>query len=299
MTKVGMSLGGGGAKGSYQLGVIKALDEFNMLRLVKVVSGTSIGAINALLFMAGKSHEEMISVWRDLNNEEIYQSGSQIRKSSYQKMFDLIPLFKKLSEQVTNKEISSSKIECYVTASEIVDDKRLSQFKFWDMKKVYFHLNTFIQPRKAVLASVSIPGLFGKTKILGKYYVDGGVLNQHPLEPLIENDCNVIFNIPVDQFFKSQKYYKENITLIDFTSNYAFHSTFVMDLIDAVRFEHKRIEERYRYGYLVGRKVLEKLYNTQILKTDLTFNKVNKFTMIKLTPDEDRLIYEQIREEFY
>nr|WIF88899.1 patatin-like phospholipase family protein [Acholeplasma laidlawii] len=53
--KVGLMLGGGGAKGTYQLGVIKALEELNLLKHIDAISGVSIGAINTLLLMSKKS----------------------------------------------------------------------------------------------------------------------------------------------------------------------------------------------------------------------------------------------------
>ena len=45
-----LCLGGGGGKGAYQLGVYRALAEYGLMDKVTAISGTSIGAINALLF---------------------------------------------------------------------------------------------------------------------------------------------------------------------------------------------------------------------------------------------------------
>ena len=46
--KIGLVLGGGGAKGAYQVGVLKALKEYKLLKHVDCVSGTPIGALNAM-----------------------------------------------------------------------------------------------------------------------------------------------------------------------------------------------------------------------------------------------------------
>ncbi|HAX74186.1 MAG TPA: patatin, partial [Firmicutes bacterium] len=48
--KIGLVLSGGGAKGAYEAGVIKALWDLGLNKQIKVVSGTSIGVINALIF---------------------------------------------------------------------------------------------------------------------------------------------------------------------------------------------------------------------------------------------------------
>ena len=51
--KIGLVLAGGGARGAYQIGVWKALIELGIDKYIKVVSGTSIGAVNAMLFNKG------------------------------------------------------------------------------------------------------------------------------------------------------------------------------------------------------------------------------------------------------
>ncbi|MGL5756329.1 MAG: patatin-like phospholipase family protein [Paraclostridium sp.] len=48
--KIGLVLSGGGGKGAYELGVWKALKEMKLDPYIKVFSGTSIGAFNAVLF---------------------------------------------------------------------------------------------------------------------------------------------------------------------------------------------------------------------------------------------------------
>ncbi|MCS6900428.1 MAG: patatin-like phospholipase family protein [Myxococcales bacterium] len=61
-------LSGGGARGAFQVGVWKILrsDPRGFCRLPSVVSGTSAGAINAVLLAAGLSPEAMLEFWLDL-----------------------------------------------------------------------------------------------------------------------------------------------------------------------------------------------------------------------------------------
>lgn len=68
--KVGLVLAGGGSRGAYQIGVWKALSELNIDKYIEVVSGTSIGALNAMLFLQGNFNlaEE---IWCSLTKEEI------------------------------------------------------------------------------------------------------------------------------------------------------------------------------------------------------------------------------------
>lgn len=68
--KIGLVLPGGGGKGAYQIGVIKALDELGIAKHIKYVSGTSIGALNSLLFVQGNI-EVAEEVWSNISAEKI------------------------------------------------------------------------------------------------------------------------------------------------------------------------------------------------------------------------------------
>lgn len=48
--KFGLVLSGGGAKGAYEAGAIKAMGEMDVIEKVYGVSGTSVGALNTLVF---------------------------------------------------------------------------------------------------------------------------------------------------------------------------------------------------------------------------------------------------------
>lgn len=71
--KVGLMLGGGGVFGAYQVGVIRALIEEDLLSQIKVMSGSSIGAINILMLMAELSIDEIEELWTNLDNEMIFK----------------------------------------------------------------------------------------------------------------------------------------------------------------------------------------------------------------------------------
>lgn len=66
--RVGLVLGGGGARGLYHIGVIKALEEYNIP--IDYISGTSMGAIVASLYASGYSADEMAAIVRSRVIEE-------------------------------------------------------------------------------------------------------------------------------------------------------------------------------------------------------------------------------------
>ena len=62
--KIGLVLSGGGAKGAYQIGMMRALEELGISKQIKVISGTSIGAFNALSYAVGGT-EKMREVMKN------------------------------------------------------------------------------------------------------------------------------------------------------------------------------------------------------------------------------------------
>ena len=65
MSKRGLVLSGGGGRGAYQAGVYKYLTENNFFP--EVISGTSVGAINAVALGCGLRPEQLISLWKTIN----------------------------------------------------------------------------------------------------------------------------------------------------------------------------------------------------------------------------------------
>ena len=70
MEPFGLVFCGGGGRGSYQIGVWKALDELGITKQIKAVSGTSVGALNAALF-ASKTQKEAADIWSSINQNDI------------------------------------------------------------------------------------------------------------------------------------------------------------------------------------------------------------------------------------
>lgn len=66
----GLVLSGGGAKGAYQIGVWKALDELELTPLISAVSGSSVGALNALMFSRQNRHIAT-QIWNDVRQKDM------------------------------------------------------------------------------------------------------------------------------------------------------------------------------------------------------------------------------------
>ena len=283
-SKVGIALGGGGARGSYQIGILKALREEGILTDCHHMSGTSIGAINTLMVMANLSYERMIEIWLKITNEEIYGQGLDRFKLDRLGLFSLKDLYEKLSQEISIDEIRKSKIESYVTAAKIKKQSLVDQVMLHRMKNEVFHLNNFEDPHKAVLASASIPLLFGSTEINKETYVDGGTINGCPLEPLIDKGCDIILAVPIDGRFKPKKQEHYDILLVDFTTHHLFHTI----PYDIFSFKPKYVEEKADYGYHIGKYIIKKLRDQGILDNQNQWHKPEGHVRIEITKKEEK-----------
>jgi NTE family protein len=163
-------LSGGGARGAIHLGVLQALDEHDIK--IEAVSGTSIGAIVGALYCAGMSPLDIKKLMETKKFASVFQL-SWNRKG----LLTMTKLKKTLTEFIPVNDFQSLKIPFYCCVSNLESGK----FEIIDSGDL----------SKAVLASASIPILFAPIEINGQHYVDGGLLNNLPVEPF-ESKKNVL-----------------------------------------------------------------------------------------------------------
>ncbi|MCK9235230.1 MAG: patatin-like phospholipase family protein [Acholeplasmataceae bacterium] len=286
--KIGLALGGGGARGSYQIGVLKAFRKHGLLNQITHVSGTSIGAINALMVMANFSHDRMIDIWEKIENKEIYGQGIDRFKIDRQGLFSLQEIYQKLKGEIPLSEIRSSKIKGFATAAKLKKGSLIDQVLLHRMEKEVFFLNEFKDPLKAILASASIPILFGSTEIDDAFYVDGGTIDNTPVQPLIDAGCQTILAVPIDGFFNPKKFQEETILLVNFRPHYIFRTV----PIDVLDFDPADIHRKVTYGEMVGNFMIDKLKELNLLNPKSQFQSVDTFTHVKLTKEDEKMLKE-------
>ncbi|MFA5471348.1 MAG: patatin-like phospholipase family protein [Acholeplasmataceae bacterium] len=288
--KIGLALGGGGARGSYQIGVLEAFRKHDLLKEIKHISGTSIGAINTMMVMANFSYDRMLETWEKIENKDIYGKRFNRIKFDRQGLFSLQDVFEKISKEVTLSEIRESKIHGYATAAKIKKDSLIDQVLIHRMEKEVFYLNEFKDPLKAVLASASIPILFGATNIDDDFYVDGGAIDNCPIQPLIDAGCNVIIAIPIDGMFKPKKYKDEPILLVDCQTHYLF-KLIPYDILD---FRTEDIRKKALYGEKMGSLIIDKLKELHIFENKKTWHLKDEHQYIHMTKDEEKVVKEEV-----
>lgn len=200
--KIGLVLAGGGGKGAYQVGVWKFFKEIGLDEHIEVISGTSVGALNATLF-ALKDYPDCEKIWKSEIKEKILlknknhqsminQIGTLLSSDiTPEKCFGVLKNLKKdglysrdgLLDIINSIDISKLR-ECnkaiYATCTEVPFLKTKS-FKLNDR-----NTNDI---KKILLATSAIPGVFKIEQIDGKTYYDGGLMDNEPEIPLITEGC--------------------------------------------------------------------------------------------------------------
>jgi len=228
--KVGIVFGGGGGKGAYQIGVLKALDEMGLLGLIKGVSGTSVGALNGAMFCAGNL-DKAVGVWSSIREDMVLIRNDMHGKRSYNGWFSNSGLRLLIKRHVDLAAVKSSKAVFYATASHIKTPKTFYRYIKAHQEGNLFHrlVTGFLKDaitftataryfktgdydtgviEDILLASAAIPFVFPDIIIDGEVYADGGIKDNVPVTPLYNDGFRkfLILALDTDYKFPSNKF---------------------------------------------------------------------------------------------
>ncbi len=210
---VALMLSGGGAKGRYQLGVIRALEEAKLLKRVKAVSGVSIGAINTLLVITKQNKAARDHFWSLFTNDNIYKK--EFRDFSFEEfgLFRTDHIFTELNNLISNEDIHKSKVDGYVFVAKPPETGLFRNLRFKSFTGEVIPLNEVERPLDYINASTAIPLVFHSRQVGEARYVDGGVVNNYPIEPLIERGHKFIITVALDTKFDPTPFFSDNVII--------------------------------------------------------------------------------------
>ncbi len=182
---VGLVLDGGGGKGAYQLGVIKALSENGLLDDVTMVSGASIGAVNAMLF-AMEDIDLMYRAWSDIKLLSVFDFDADTL-SRGKLYFSRDEMVKLIHNYIDFKKLKESRYDIYTALARVngtVEHALVNS----DYTAEYRRLNDYDEEivKKLVLASSAMPIVYEPVEINGFLYRDGGLVDNSPIQPLYD-----------------------------------------------------------------------------------------------------------------
>ena len=177
---VGIVLNGGGGKGAYQVGVLKALKDNGLLDDVTGLSVASIGTVNSFLY-AMDDLELMSKAWDDIDMLTLFDVDLEM-------LFDRKPYFsreemlKLVSKYIDFDKLIHGKYEIYSSICRVDDYGKASEVE-------YRKISDYDDPeyvKKILLASTALPLIYESVEIDGNHYRDGGLCDNEPIKPLYD-----------------------------------------------------------------------------------------------------------------
>jgi NTE family protein len=246
--KTGLVLSGGGARAAAHIGVIKALEENGIYPTH--IAGTSAGAIVGALYAQGIGWLEILNFFK---TTPIFNTN----RIAYNKpgFIDSAKFYDDLKAYFPIDDFNVLEKPMFITATNVIDGTL----------KI-FSKGQLIKP---IIASASFPGVFTPTKINDSYYIDGGILNNFPVEPLIK-DCDQIIGVYVNPLKKIRiKDLKHSYSVVERAFKIKSSSESILkfsdcnfvispeNLINYGTFDMNNIDAIFNLGYTTTKEVLK------------------------------------------
>ena len=226
--KLGLVLSGGGGKGAYQLGIWKAMEEFDLSSKVKAVSGSSVGALNGFMFCYS-DYESAKYVWMNhVGKDKFFRSKSELDSDYYRPSNTFMGWMPLLAPIPGASMITASNLigtlyrrtkSLGLLSNEGIDELitmgsrdiaygrpsypafHVCAYEFMEQRAKYFKVNAIKDLwhcKKALLASAAIPLAYPPVKLEGMHYYDGGCVDNIPVRPLQDYDLDLIIVVNIE-----------------------------------------------------------------------------------------------------
>lgn len=264
MEKYSLVLEGGGAKGAYQVGAIKALKKKGIE--FDTIIGTSIGAINAA-FIAQGDINKLEELWQTLSFQDLMDINNELIESITNMKFSsdiLNEIARKFFNAFKEKGIDTSSIRSLL--EKYIDEEKLrnSNIRFGlvtyclsNMKPQKLFIEDIPQGKVVdyLMATSNLP-VFKRQIIDNKSFLDGGAYDNCSVEMLYEAGYKNIIAIKlfkrrkrIRNYYKLSKKQDLNLKIIVPSEELPF----------ILNFETKTLNKILKYGYIDTIKQIDKL----------------------------------------
>lgn len=266
--KYGVALEGGGTKGAYHAGALKAIEFMGID--VKGVTGTSIGSINGAFYVQ-EGIDALIQFWENIQPEHLipdhldtyrkslmtghvddyWQLLKEFRETFVSGGLDLINFKKTLYEHIDEDQIrTKDKVFGLVT------------YSLSDLKPIEIMLSEMPEGKliEYLIASSYLPG-FKREKLGGKSFIDGAFHDNLPVNLLIEHGFQHIIAVESLGLGLKQKIKDKTVSVIYITPS--------DDTGGTIDFRKEMIEKNLKMGYFDALKVLNHYYGQWFYLTDI------------------------------
>ena len=188
--KIGLALGGGGARGFTHIGVLKAFEEYGIK--FDAVAGTSVGSLVGALYCAGYTYDQLYDIAKDLDMKDIKTNKVFFMPSKTDGIEKLI------IDQLGDINIEDLKTPFCAVAVDLksTDEVHLQKGNL----------------AKAIAGSCCVPGIFQPVELNDYLLCDGGLKNTVPANVLKIMGCDYVVSVDIN---KSRGYGTESAKVVD------------------------------------------------------------------------------------
>ncbi len=214
--KIGLVLSGGGAKGFAHIGVLKVIEEAGVK--IDYIGGTSMGAVVGGLYAAGYNAQQLDSIFRETDFDELLSDYiPRYTKNFYEKrndeVYSLVLPFNKY--KIGIPDALSKGLYNFNLLSRITRDVR--HVRDFDKLSIPFlcigsDIETGEQVvlnkgnlARAMIASSAFPSLFSPVEYQDRFLVDGGVINNYPIDEVRKLGADIIIGVDVQNDLLDRK----------------------------------------------------------------------------------------------
>ena len=256
----GLALEGGGAKGAFHIGALEAF--FEKGYAFDMVMGTSIGALNGAMVAEG-DFDVLKRLWENAAISKVADIDDikfeRLMKGDYDREL-IIYLVKTARKAISDGGFPMNKVK-YLVEKYVDEDKlRASNIDFglvtvsvsdgWKPLELFKDEIPEGMLKEYILASAYFP-LFNRPKIGGKSFMDGGMYNNCPVNPLVRRGASEVVAIRTGSNMPSAKVVDRTVKL-----TYVEPSE---DLGSTIDFRKERVDQNMRLGYFDALRAIEKL----------------------------------------
>lgn len=231
--KIALVLSGGGAKGAAHIGVLKVLEQYKIP--IDIVVGTSVGSIVGAMYSIGYTPEEIENIVLNINFNTLISNSVNRNLETVEKKFgtNKYPLSFNIKKDfdlsipmglVNGQNIYFQLKEIFSRASNIKN--------FDDFPRQFRAITTDLQSGKEVILdhgdlalstfkSMAIPSFIEPVNDNGTYYVDGGLVNNFPVDIALTLDADIIIAVDITAGETIINNSSNIITVLDKISTYA------------------------------------------------------------------------------
>lgn len=255
-----IALEGGGARGAYEVGVWKALEEAGIQ--YNAVSGTSVGALNGGL-MAMRDLPRAIEAWESMELSKVMELDQEQEEtmkrllSGEAELSDIQSLLPHAVEIIKNRGLDVSPLRAWVR--EVIDEQKIKDsdvelfvttVSLSDKKSLELKVNDLpVEDICDMLLASAYHPSFRLEKLGGKFYTDGGFVDALPLHALVSRGYKDIIAVRLPGLGVEKLFRIPDDVSITYISPDC-------DLGNVLNFTAEQARQNLQIGYLDAQRVL-------------------------------------------